>query len=103
MNILKTENNLDIDLKFRDKLEWFGKLSCNMTDKLQSLLYLSENYTASVNLKKFINEITGLWISVNKKVKLYDLNLLYIYIYIYEKEREKERVFTELIYYYTDL
>ncbi|GAB1869027.1 hypothetical protein CAJAP_10106 [Camponotus japonicus] len=69
VNLLKTESyNSDIDLRFRDKLEWFGKLSCNVADKLHSLLYLSENYTASNDLKKFINGITGLWISANKQI-----------------------------------
>ncbi|KAL6441916.1 hypothetical protein ACFW04_002355 [Cataglyphis niger] len=69
VSILKTESdNSDIDLKFRDKLERFDKLSCNATDKLQSLLYLSENYTANSDLKKFINRITSLWLSVNKQI-----------------------------------
>ncbi|KAM0724537.1 hypothetical protein ACS0PU_009618 [Formica fusca] len=69
VSILKTEShNSDIDFKFRDKLECFGKLSCNVTDKLQSLLYLSENHTASSDLKKFINRINGLWISANKQI-----------------------------------
>ncbi|XP_070163198.1 uncharacterized protein [Polyergus mexicanus] len=69
VSILKTEShNSDIDFKFRDELECFGKLSCNVTDKLQSLLYLSENYTASSDLKKFINRINGLWISANKQI-----------------------------------
>lgn len=85
MNLLKTESyNSDIDLRFRDKLEWFGKLSCNVADKLHSLLYLSENYTASNDLKKFINGITGLWISANKQVRytlLYNLLLHLFYIY----------------------
>ncbi|XP_029169099.1 uncharacterized protein LOC114939042 [Nylanderia fulva] len=69
VSILKTENlNLNIDLKFRDKVELFSKLSCNVTDKLQSLLYLSENYTANNDLKKFANSMTSLWYSVNKKI-----------------------------------
>ncbi|XP_032664971.1 uncharacterized protein LOC116841300 [Odontomachus brunneus] len=70
VNILKTEScSLDVDLKFRDKLEWFGKMSSRLTDKIQSLLYLSENYS-SVNsdLKQFVNGIVNLWISVNKQV-----------------------------------
>ncbi|XP_014485887.1 PREDICTED: uncharacterized protein LOC106750219 [Dinoponera quadriceps] len=70
VNILKTEScSSDIDLKFRDKLEWFGNVSSSLTDKLQSLLYLSENYNAVNNdLKQFVNGIVNLWISVNKQV-----------------------------------
>ncbi|EZA49591.1 hypothetical protein X777_12136 [Ooceraea biroi] len=70
VSILRMENhNSDIDLKFRDKLELFGKLSCNLTGKLESLLYLSENYTSTSNdFKQFTNGIVGLWISVNKQI-----------------------------------
>lgn len=78
VNILKTEScSLDVDLKFRDKLEWFGKVSSSLTDKLQSLLYLSENYSSVNNdLKQFVNGIVNLWISVNKQVKLLYILLL---------------------------
>ncbi|XP_072760322.1 uncharacterized protein [Anoplolepis gracilipes] len=69
VSILKTENlNLDIDLKFRDKLELFGKLLGNVNYKLRSLLYLSENYTTSSDLREIINRIASSWISVNKKI-----------------------------------
>jgi len=69
--ILKAESyNSDFDLKYRDKLEWFRKLSYNVTDKLQSLLHLSENYTcASNSLKQFVSRIDALRISVIKQVK----------------------------------
>lgn len=63
-------HNPDVDLKFRDKLELFGKLSCSLTDKLESLLHLSENYTStSSDFKQFADGIVGLWVSVNKQVK----------------------------------
>ncbi|XP_011152020.1 uncharacterized protein LOC105190789 [Harpegnathos saltator] len=70
VSTLKAEScSSDIDLKFRDKLEWFGKVSSSLTDKLQSLLYLSENYSFVNNdLKQFVNGIVNLWISVNKQV-----------------------------------
>ncbi|XP_020292964.1 uncharacterized protein LOC109859280 isoform X2 [Pseudomyrmex gracilis] len=67
VSILKTES-FNVTLKFRDKLEWFGKLSCTVTDKLQSLLYLSKSYTCNNDLKQFINEIDILWTSVKKQV-----------------------------------
>lgn len=80
VNILKTEScSSDIDLKFRDKLECFGKMSNSLMDKLQSLLYLSENYSSVNNdLKQFVNGIVNLWISVNKQVKLLHILLLLI-------------------------
>lgn len=71
VNILKSEGNgPDVALEFRDKFELFGKLSCNLTDKLQSLLYLSENYTSSSDLKQFVNGIVNSWSSINKQERL---------------------------------
>lgn len=69
VSILKSEGyGPDISLEFRDRFELFGKLSCDLTDKLQSLLYLSENYTSASDLKQFINGIVGAWSSINKQV-----------------------------------
>lgn len=71
VSILRSEGHgPDVALEFRDKFEIFGKLSCNLTDKLQSLLYLSENYTSTSDFKQFINGIVDLWNSVSKKVRL---------------------------------
>ncbi|XP_028049502.1 uncharacterized protein LOC105837830 isoform X2 [Monomorium pharaonis] len=69
VSILKSEGQgSDVTLEFCDKFELFGKLSGNLTDKLQSLLYLSENYTSASDFKQFVNGIVGLWSSVNKQV-----------------------------------
>lgn len=69
MNILKSEGHgPDVTLEFYDKFELFRKLLCNLTDKLQSLLYLSENYTSTSDFKQFINRIVGSWNSINKQV-----------------------------------
>lgn len=84
MSILKSEGyGPDISLEFRDRFELFGKLSCDLTDKLQSLLYLSENYTSASDLKQFINGIVGAWSSINKQVKLFVLLHLCISLYKY--------------------
>ncbi|XP_011876462.1 PREDICTED: uncharacterized protein LOC105566786 [Vollenhovia emeryi] len=70
VNILKSEGRSpDVSLDFRDKFELFGKLSCSLTDKLQSLLYLSENYVCASDFKLFISEIVGSWSSINKQVR----------------------------------
>ncbi|XP_012058540.1 PREDICTED: uncharacterized protein LOC105621684 [Atta cephalotes] len=69
VNILKSEGHgPDVTLEFHDKFELFRKLLCNLTDKLQSLLYLSENYTSTSDFKQFINRIVGSWNSINKQV-----------------------------------
>ncbi|XP_018317213.1 uncharacterized protein [Mycetomoellerius zeteki] len=69
VNILKSESHgPDVALEFRDKFELFRKLLCNLTDKLQSLLYLSENYISASDFKQFINRIVGSWNSINKQV-----------------------------------
>ncbi|KYN30699.1 hypothetical protein ALC56_14997 [Trachymyrmex septentrionalis] len=69
VNILKSEGHgPDVALEFHDKFELFRKLLCNLTDKLQSLLYLSENYTSTSDFKQFINRIVGSWNSINKQV-----------------------------------
>lgn len=71
MSILKSESHdPDVALEFRDKFEFFSKLSCNLTDKLQSLLYLSENYVSASDFKQFINGVVSSWNSVNKRVRL---------------------------------
>lgn len=72
MSILKSEGHgPDVALEFRDKFELFGKLSCNLMDKLQSLLYLSENYTSASDLRQFINGIVSSWNSINKQERLF--------------------------------
>ncbi|XP_018398129.1 PREDICTED: uncharacterized protein LOC108776114 [Cyphomyrmex costatus] len=69
VSILKSEGyGPDIVLEFRDKFELFRKLLCNLTDKLQSLLYLSENYTSTNDFKQFISRIVSSWNSINKQV-----------------------------------
>ncbi|KYN13545.1 hypothetical protein ALC57_14251 [Trachymyrmex cornetzi] len=69
VNILKSEGHgPDVALEFHDKFELFRKLLCNFTDKLQSLLYLSENYTSTSDFKQFINRIVGSWNSINEQV-----------------------------------
>ncbi|EGI67306.1 hypothetical protein G5I_04113 [Acromyrmex echinatior] len=72
VNILKSEGHgPDVTLEFYDKFELFRKLLCNLTDKLQSLLYLSENYTSTSDFKQFINRIVGSWNSINKQLRQY--------------------------------
>lgn len=79
VNILKSESHgPDVALEFRDKFELFRKLLCNLTDKLQSLLYLSENYISASDFKQFINRIVGSWNSINKQVKL--IYILHLWI-----------------------
>lgn len=84
VGILKSEGHSpDVTLEFRDKFELFSKLSCNLTDKLQSLLYLSENYISASDFKQFINGIVGLWSSINKQVKLlYFTFMHFLYKYL---------------------
>lgn len=85
MRILKEEQYLDFDLKYRDKHERFHKLSDNVTDKLQSLLHLSENYTcASNSLKKFVIRIEALRISFIKQVKPLYFTYSFCYSSIYK-------------------
>lgn len=72
VSILKSEGHgPDVALEYRDKFELFGKLSCKLTDKIQSLLYLSENYTSASDFKQFVNGIVGSWSSINKQVKVF--------------------------------
>ncbi|XP_011635883.1 uncharacterized protein LOC105426377 [Pogonomyrmex barbatus] len=70
VRILKAEGHgPDVALEFRDKLELFGKLLSNVTDKLQSLLYLSENYAfVSNDFNQFMNGIADSWCSINKQI-----------------------------------
>jgi len=84
MSILKSEGHgPDVALEFRDKLELFGKLLCNLTDKLQSLLYLSKNYTSASDFKQFVNGIVRSWSSINKQVKLpYFTFMHFLYKYL---------------------
>lgn len=85
MCILKAESNSDFNLKYRDKLEWFRRLSYNVNDKLQSLLHLSENYTcASNSLKQFVSRIDALRISVIKQVKPLYFTYPFCYSRIYK-------------------
>ncbi|KAL0110618.1 hypothetical protein PUN28_013894 [Cardiocondyla obscurior] len=62
VNVLKLEaHGSDIDIKFRDTLELFNVLSCNLTIKFQSLFYLSENYICPKNFKQCINRFILIW------------------------------------------
>jgi len=84
VSILKSEGHgPDVALEFRDKFELFGKLLCNLTDKLQSLLYLSKNYTSASDFKQFVNGIISSWSSINKQVKLpYFIFMHFLYKYL---------------------
>ncbi|XP_077262451.1 uncharacterized protein LOC143897546 [Temnothorax americanus] len=69
VSILKSESHgPDVTLEFRDKFELFGQLLCNLTCKLESLLYLSENYISTNDPKQFMSGIVRTWNCIKKQV-----------------------------------